>query len=489
MVLNLSKKFVKPEEKFIKNVLNSISLDIYTGETLALVGETGSGKSTLARSILGIVKSDDGNIFLNVPDDIQEEIEEIEKELRFVSNKKLNEIESDEDYEVENQEEQDESMDLLAERLRDISKEYSLTKLSEGKIRKLRNLIQGVYQNPYTSMDPRYNVLKAIGEPLKVLMKLKNEEIIYRVKNLLNEVGLEDDTLYKYPHQLSGGQLQRVAMARALAVNPKLLILDEPTSNLDVTSQGKILKLLTDLQTSRELSLLFITHNLSLVRMLSHRVVILYLGNIVEICDTERIFSNALHPYTKALISSIPIPDPNIVSDPIILNGEIPNSADIPQGCPFHQRCPVAIKSCGWSPSDILPEIVDLLEKRWEDEGEIIPKIEKIETFEEENLIEICFVEGATFSKDAVKKAFNDMFNNQYSKTGSVKLEAIRFIDFDQESGNLVIELIRSEIPVLREFKEGHFVSCVLYNKDYWEEESGDDQDFDKRSEEFNFRF
>ena len=207
--------------------------------------------------------------------------------------------------------------------------------------------MQMVFQNPYTSFDPRFTVLKCVAEPLVTHTKLRGDALDSRVRELLQQVGMPGDIMHRYAHEFSGGQLQRIAIARALATNPKFIVLDEPTSALDVSVQAQILNLLQVLQRELKLTYLFISHDLGVVQHISNRVAVMYLGKIVELNDAEAIFDGrAKHPYTRALLSAMPTVAKEHRQERIILQGNVPNAADPPSGCNFHPRCPVAIAQC-----------------------------------------------------------------------------------------------------------------------------------------------
>lgn len=276
---------------YVKAV-DTISFSIKNGETLGLVGESGCGKSTTGRTILRLLDATDGKIIFNGK---------------------------------------------------------NITKLRGKSLREIRKDIQMVFQDPYASLNPMQMVGSIIAEPImnyhnRSLKSLKNEVI-----ELLRKVGLPEDAYYKYAHEFSGGQRQRIGIARALALRPKLIIADEPVSALDVSVQSQVLNLLKELQNEFDLTFLFIAHDLSVVKHMSDRIGVMYLGNIVEIADKEHIYDEPLHPYTQALISAIPVPDPRKKSNRIVLEGDIPSPANPPKGCPFHPRCPKAMTTCSLS--------------------------------------------------------------------------------------------------------------------------------------------
>ncbi|HWO75041.1 MAG TPA: dipeptide ABC transporter ATP-binding protein [Bacillus sp. (in: firmicutes)] len=269
--------------------VDDVSFEIKKGETLGLVGESGCGKSTAGRTILRLLKPTGGKIIFDGED---------------------------------------------------------ITNLSGSKLREARKNFQMVFQDPYASLNPTQMVGNIIAEPILNYSKPSKEELKKEVMELLEKVGLPEDAYYKYPHEFSGGQRQRIGIARALALKPKLIIADEPVSALDVSVQSQVLNLLKELQHDFDLTYLFIAHDLSVVKHMSDRIGVMYLGNMVEIADKDSLYAEPLHPYTQALISAIPEPDPRKKKERIILQGDVPNPTNPPTGCPFHTRCPMAKEEC-----------------------------------------------------------------------------------------------------------------------------------------------
>jgi peptide/nickel transport system ATP-binding protein/oligopeptide transport system ATP-binding protein len=277
------------------HAVNGVDLTLRHGETLAIVGESGCGKSTLARAILRLVDSSAG-------------------EVRF------------------------EGEDLLA--------------MPPAELRRRRRDMQLVYQDPMASLDPRFTIGRSLAEPLVVHGVRSRAARRRRVEELLDLVGLDRDLADRYPHELSGGQRQRVGIARAIALEPRLVILDEPVSALDVSIQSQILNLLLDLKQRLGLSYLFISHDLGVVHAISDRVAVMYLGRIVEAAATEALFRHAAHPYTRALIAAVPQPDPGRRRQRVVPTGEPPSPERPPPGCPFHPRCPHAVAVCRVTPPE-----------------------------------------------------------------------------------------------------------------------------------------
>jgi len=269
--------------------VEDVSFEVKRGEVVGLVGESGSGKTTAGRSILRLIEPTSGEIIFDGTD---------------------------------------------------------IAKLPKGKMREFRKEMQIIFQDPFASLNPRMSVGDIIGEAMTIHNLARGKAKEERVADLLERVGLSPNHMRRYPHEFSGGQRQRIGIARALAVDPQFIVADEPVSALDVSIQAQVVNLLQDLKDELGLTLLFIAHDLGVVEYISDRVVVMYLGRIMEIAPSKDLYANPVHPYTEALLSAVPIPDPTIKRDRIILQGDIPSPINPPSGCVFRTRCPIAVDDC-----------------------------------------------------------------------------------------------------------------------------------------------
>jgi oligopeptide transport system ATP-binding protein len=269
--------------------VDDVSFYVKKGETLGIVGESGCGKSTTGRLLMRLIEASDGKV---------------------------------------------------------IFEDKEITSISKSELRKTRRDIQMVFQDPYASLNPRHTVEKILEEPLIVHGIGTKEERRRSVKEMLEVVGLSSYHARRYPHQFSGGQRQRIGIAKALMTKPKLIIADEPVSALDVSIQAQVLNLMKDIQKEFQLTYIFIAHDLSVVRHISDRVGVMYLGRLIEVADSEELYENPMHPYTKALLSAVPVPDPDIKKETILIEGELPSPANPPSGCAFHTRCTQVMDIC-----------------------------------------------------------------------------------------------------------------------------------------------
>ena len=299
MYFPVGSTLLSSHRKILKAV-DDVSFDLYPGETFGLVGESGCGKTTVGRTLVRLYKPTAGQIIFDGTD---------------------------------------------------------IARMDEHTVLPYRKKMQMIFQDPYASLNPRMTVSSIIGEPMR-LQGVKQEEISARVSELIEQVGLKKDHLNRYPHEFSGGQRQRIGIARALAMHPEFIVCDEPISALDVSIQAQVINMLEELQEQMGITYLFVSHDLSMVRHISHRVGVMYLGQMVELATVEELYSNMQHPYTQALMSAVPLADPDLAAQSrrIVLQGDVPQPIDPPSGCPFRTRCRYAEKRC----AETRPELRDI---------------------------------------------------------------------------------------------------------------------------------
>jgi oligopeptide/dipeptide ABC transporter ATP-binding protein len=305
--------------------VDDVNLEIFKGECFGIVGESGCGKTTLGKTIIRLYPATAGQIYLDVLPATLKEIRDLEQKI------------ADPKSGIKRQE-----LSRMKNRLKVLRSKTDLAKFSGHRLHQLRRKMQIVYQDPTTSLDPRMLIKDIVSEPLIAQGVAKGRLAMNRTLEILEEVGLSERHMFRYPHEFSGGQRQRVAVARALVTHPEFVVLDEPTSAVDVSVRAQLLEMFMKLQKDFGLTYLFVSHDLSVVEVISNRVGVMYLGKIVELADTNEIFRNALHPYTQALMASIPLPDPTQRRERAPLKGDVPSPINPPSGCRFHPRCPVA---------------------------------------------------------------------------------------------------------------------------------------------------
>ena len=314
--------------------VDGVDFDIRRGEIVGMVGESGCGKTTLGRCISGLTQPTAGGVYFDLPDDARVRLDTLQA------------VPEADQTSAEQQE------------LEDLATRYRVDRMSGDAFRHYRRNCQVVFQDAFSSLNPRHLVKDIVGRPLRVHHEAAGAELTERTVELLERVGLGRQHLYRYPHQFSGGQRQRISIARALALDPAFVVLDEPTSALDVSVQAQILNLLHELQQEHDLTFLFISHDLNVVRHMSDRIVVMYLGQVAEEGPAERVFSSPRHPYTEALLAANPSLDDTPVAQ-VRLEGTVPDPAHPPQGCRFHTRCPVVTPDCGWEVDDIVRQFED----------------------------------------------------------------------------------------------------------------------------------
>jgi oligopeptide/dipeptide ABC transporter ATP-binding protein len=401
---NLKKYFPIKEgllkiEKFVKAV-DDVSFQVRRGETLGVVGESGCGKSTVARCLLRLIEPTDG--------------------------------------EITYQFEESGSIDLLKARRRELHE--------------LRRHMQIVFQDPFSSLNPRMLIKDLVAEPLRTFKAASGLELLRTVRRLLQFVGLGDEHLYRYPHEMSGGQLQRVCVARAIALEPEFLILDEPTSALDVSVQAQILNLLKRLQKDLGMTYLFITHNLKVVDFMADRIAVMYLGKIVEVAQRGELFGKPMHPYSQALLSAIPAahPDAKRLEKAIELVGDVPEPINPPLGCPFHPRCPSVFDQCGFEGRDLLAYFDSNLDTE---------TMRRLAVRARDMNISIAAKDPR--SPEALQTAQTLIDNGR--KLGQPMFSAIESVN-EERRGEVTVIFRPAVQPLLQSAGHDHEVSCFLYH-------------------------
>ncbi|MFB6253114.1 MAG: ABC transporter ATP-binding protein [Halobacteriaceae archaeon] len=415
-VRNLKKHYPITQGMLKKEVgrtraVDGISFDVHRGETVGLVGESGCGKSTAATTLLQLEEPTDGEVIFDGED---------------------------------------------------------ITEYSSEELKRFRRRAQMIFQNPDSSFDPRMSIGESIGEPLRIHGVSSRSRRMDIARNLLERVGMSAEDIYRYPHEFSGGQKQRIALARALVLNPEFIVADEPVSALDVSIQAEVLSLIDDIQEEFGLSILFISHDLSVVREVCDRVAVMYLGKIVEIAKTEEVFSNPQHPYTRALLTSIPTPDPTERGMGVRLTGDVPDPSNPPSGCNFHTRCPEVIQPEGYDFEQEHWRAVMDLRGQLQQEGIDIEAVRSFAGLEDNRDIEEIPVSDL---KDEIRNEFDIPQRLTDSNAESILEEALDHIiqENQAEAEDLLADEFETvcevEEPELLETEAGHPAACHLHTE------------------------
>jgi oligopeptide/dipeptide ABC transporter ATP-binding protein len=399
--------------------VDGVSFEVRPGETMGLVGESGCGKTTLGRCISGLASPTGGKIYFRLPDAAAARLDEI-------------------DAVPENERTQEQRKEVAR-----IDAEHGITQLSGVGWRTYRRNCQVVFQDSFSSLNPRQLVKDIVGRPLRVYREASGQELTEKVVSLLESVGLGRQHLYRYPHQFSGGQRQRISIARALALDPEFIVLDEPTSALDVSVQAQILNLLHELQSERGLTYLFISHDLGVVRLMSDRIAVMYLGKVAEHGTAHELFEDPRHPYTEALLAA----NPDIsaeASEMKGLSGTVPDPANPPEGCRFHTRCPVATPACGWEVDDAVA---------WLQTNETL--LAGLLDVERRSNFEATLV----FSDAAAAGAVDDALQN--ANVPAPMMNALA--DLSSDGTRVHIRFTAVEPVALEDIGGGHLTACILH--------------------------
>lgn len=421
-------------------LLDNITFKVQEGETVGIIGESGSGKSLLLKAILGMVEINAGAAYFSAPLDAMKKAASLEEkyggQLPVSGNDRT---------------------ELLQ-----LRSNYSISGKPTGTNRKLKKNIQVVFQDPMTSLDPKKTIWEAIAESFKRATDLTDSEIEARVKEASSSAGLRESDLVKYPPELGVEQMQIVNIIRTIAVEPKIAILDDPTSAMDTSAQAQILNTLRDYQYARGVSYLVASNDLNAIRVLSDRVIVLYHGRVLEYSSTLNIYTGMLHPFTKTLISNSLSLQSSKSSLDNALNDHVPLTASLPRGCIFHTRCPVAFKNCGWSPSELKDLVLEILIVNRKTTLSLFPPHKDVRAADDADELHITFEGNSRVSYEFVEE-LNRLIEARSMMEGGKRLEAIKTIELSPTGDDVIIRVRKSQVPPLIEVRPGHFAACFQY--------------------------
>lgn len=431
--------------------LVDISLQLFDGETLGIIGESDSGKSLLINIIAGMIKPTEGDVYIGMRPEAMVHVIDLERRVgRFqhVAGNQVGEITAEESQ--------------LLNTLWNLRDEFSLTRNSERRNRNIRKQIQALFQDESIQLDPKRTAWETIAESFERMTDLSSDEIDERISEVAHSTGIRETVLKKYPRDLNAEETQLVNIAKAISVEPRLILLDDPVAALDVSAQAQILNTLRDYQYSRGLSYIVASNNLNAIRILSDKVMVLYLGRVMEYSTTSEIFSGMLHPYTKMLISqSAGLSNQNQETE-AVLGDFMPDISSVPQGCPFHTRCPVAFKHCGWVPTEAVGLVRELLAFNKDGSLKVFPPVKKVVPNDDTSTIDLVFETGTRISYEFVEE-FQRLIEGRILLEGGVPLTAIDGVEISPSGDVVTAKMLKPKVPPLVESRPWHHVSCFQY--------------------------
>lgn len=431
--------------------LDDITFQLFDGETLGVIGESGSGKSLLLKIITGMIRPTEGDVYIGLRPETMVRIIDLEGRVGRLQTQRGDVVES-----------------ISPEQLADVNDlwnlrdEFSLTRNTEGRNRPTRRDVQAIYQDMPVPLDPKRTAWDAIAEAFKRVTDLTEDEIDDRIREVSAAAGIRETVMRKTPRDLNAEETQLANIARAIAMEPRLIALDDPTAELDVSAQAQILNTLRDYQYSRGLSYIVASNNLNAIRILSDKVLVLYLGRTVEYATTSEVFSGMLHPYTKMLVSQAPALAGQQSGLESALADVMPDISNAPAGCPFHTRCPVAFKHCGWTPSEIAGLFGELLAFNKDEALKMFPAPKQILPHDNLSTLELVFEPGTRISYDFVEE-MQRIIEGRTLLEGGTRLTSIEGMEISTSGDSVIVKVLKPKMPPLVEVRAWHYVSCFQY--------------------------